>query len=375
MGRPYLRPFTSGILTMTETAMSPSSLTSAELKALRARPHIRLWLFVVVATIFLMVVVGGATRLTDSGLSITEWKPVTGIIPPLTQSHWEEEFSKYRDTPEYRRVNRNMTLDEFKVIYWWEWGHRFLGRMIGFVFAIPFLVFWLTGRIEKWLMPRLIVMFVLGGLQGALGWFMVMSGLVDRVDVSQYRLTAHLGFALIILGYIFWVALSLEKAGRPAYRWTGQAVGAAVVTALVFVQILLGGLVAGLKAGFTYNTWPLMDGAFFPEGLYVHDPWYLAPFEDILTAQFNHRMFAYALLAAVIFYGLFWVQGELRRSAHWLILVTLLQVGLGIWTLLAVVPISLGLAHQAMAVVVLMVALHHLYRSLTAQVPRLQAQG
>lgn len=193
-------------------------------RAMPPQTAVRVWLLVIAALVFVMILVGGATRLTDSGLSITEWQPLLGAIPPMSDAAWEEAFAKYREIPEYALVNHGMSLGDFKAIYWWEWGHRLLGRGIGVVFLVPFLFFWATGRISPALMPRLIGVFILGGLQGALGWYMVMSGLVDRVDVSQYRLAAHLGVALLIFGFVFWMALDLdgiirrERAGRRTVR-------------------------------------------------------------------------------------------------------------------------------------------------------------
>jgi cytochrome c oxidase assembly protein subunit 15 len=311
-----------------------------------------------------MVVVGGATRLTDSGLSITEWKPVTGALPPLSVQGWAEEFAKYKTIPEYTKINKGMSLAEFKAIYWWEWGHRLLGRAIGFAFALPLLFFWLSGRINRGLKPKLLIMLVLGGLQGALGWYMVMSGLSVRVDVSQYRLAAHLGFAVLIFGYIIWVAMALKQdaSGKTApVSLKSGGLGALVIAGLVFIQILLGGLVAGTKAGLTYNTWPLMDGEFIPNGLYVHDPWYLAPFEDIMTIQFNHRMVAYLIVVVFIIHLIQMAgRGGIGAGMRWLGLALFTQVALGIWTLLAQVPISLALAHQGLAVIVFAFCLHHL---------------
>ncbi len=341
---------------MTSPAMTQNG------KIERARPWVRAWLFGMAAIILLMVVVGGATRLTDSGLSITEWKPLLGAIPPMNDSDWASEFSKYKTIPEYHKINKGMSLSEFKAIYWWEWGHRFLGRIIGVVFALPFAFFWLTGRLARGVMPKLAVMFILGGLQGGLGWYMVMSGLSERVDVSQYRLAAHLGFAVIIFGYILWVAMALKhNAGgtTPDAKPGNSVFGAAAISALIFVQIALGGLVAGLKAGLTYNSWPLMDGSFIPDGLFVHDPWYLSPFEDILTVQFNHRMMAYLIIFAFLAH-LALLARRGRSSAAWLGAALLAQIGIGIWTLLEVVPISLGLLHQGFAIIVFGLSLYHL---------------
>lgn len=335
-------------------------------RQIAARRPIAYWLFTVAALIFCMVIVGGATRLTESGLSITEWKPVMGAIPPLSEEHWLEEFEKYRQIPEYQLVNKGMSLAEFQYIYWWEWGHRFLGRFIGFAFFVPFVFFLATKRVERQLVPRLAAMFVLGGLQGALGWYMVMSGLVDRVDVSQYRLTAHLGLAFVIAAYIFWVALDLLRGTLgQALAWTGPAKRAAVLTGAIFFQVLLGGFVAGLRAGHAYNTWPLMDDRIIPRGLFDLSPWWVNFFENHITVQFDHRMVAYAITAFAL-YHLFTLKSApraVKMSGHLLMAAILLQVVLGIWTLLAVVPIPLGVIHQGGAMLVLGAAMLHLHLS------------
>ena len=263
---------------------------------------LRLWLGALALLIVAMILVGGATRLTDSGLSITEWKPVTGAIPPMSDSAWQEAFDAYQKIPEYLELKRGMSLDEFKTIYWWEWGHRFLGRLIGVAFLVPFLAFWFAGYIPRALLPRLLGLFALGGLQGALGWYMVKSGLVARVDVSQYRLTAHLGLAVAILGYTLWLIFDLGRESEGATRsgTSAAAWAAGVVLALIYLQILAGGLVAGIDAGFGYNTWPLINGAFVPSGLSEASPWYLNLFENPLTVQFDHRMLGYAVVLATI---------------------------------------------------------------------------
>ena len=338
----------------------------------RSRP-VLIWLYVLTAMVFLMVVVGGATRLTDSGLSITEWKPIVGIIPPLTDAAWHDVFEKYKQIPEYHIVNRGMSLEAFKAIFWWEWGHRFLGRIIGIVFFVPFVWFWWTRRIPRYLAPRLIALFLLGGLQGAIGWYMVRSGLVDRVDVSHYRLAVHLGVAIVILGLLLWTALDF---GREA-RWAADATAgashawtAAALLGLIFLQVLLGALVAGLKAGLSHNTWPLMDGALIPSGLGAMSPWYLNVFENVLTVQFNHRVAAYVIAAVVLCHvASVWRSTggpHIRFSAGVLGLSILVQMGLGVWTLLAQVPLSLGLAHQAGAAMVFSLAVWHLHRIVRA---------
>src|SRR4051812_48317770 len=252
--------------------------------AARQVASLRAWLLAVAALVFLMVGVGGATRLTGSGLSITEWQPIVGTVPPLSQADWLEAFAKYQQIPQYHHVNRGMSLDAFKVIFWWEWTHRFLGRLIGAVFLVPFLFFLAAGQMPRALLGRLAGIFALGGLQGAIGWYMVRSGLADRIDVSQYRLALHLGLAILIFGGLIWVALSLdERESRASAAWPPRARGAAAIALLVFAQIILGAFVAGLKAGASYNTWPLMDGRFVPDGLGAMQPWYLNLFENALT--------------------------------------------------------------------------------------------
>jgi len=335
---------------------------------------VRAWLFVLCVMIFAMIIVGGATRLTDSGLSITEWKPLLGIIPPLGETAWAEAFAKYRQIPEYQLINKGMSLDEFKTIYWWEWAHRFLGRMIGFAFLLPFLFFWATGRISKRLWPKLLLMFVLGGLQGALGWYMVMSGLVTRVDVSQYRLAAHLCAAVLIFGYILWVAIRLQPQGRQDTAGSpGIRASAMVLVAGLFLQIALGAFVAGLDAGEGYNTWPLMDGAFIPQGLGVMTPWHLNLFENALTVQFDHRMLAYILIIWSLIHTVLATKrcgtGSIALGAGMLVLALLAQAALGIATLLAHVPIGLGLAHQAVAIFVFTLALCHLNQLVPVPAP------
>ena len=323
-----------------------------------SRRLIATWLFVVAALVAAMVLLGGLTRLTGSGLSITEWKPIHGALPPLSEAEWQEEFDAYKQIPQYQLLNKGMTLDEFKTIFWWEWSHRNLGRLIGLAFLIPFLVFLFQRRVERALIPRLIILFVLGGLQGTLGWFMVASGLSERTDVSQYRLVAHLGLALVIYAAIVWTALPLWRAEWPPtrrelrlFRWS------LVVLALIFVQILLGGFVAGTDAGLTYNTWPLMDGRLIPEGVYQN---LFAPFEDVTTVQFNHRVMAYVVTAAVA--GLWyagWRASAAATTGNTLLAALVVQMLLGVWTLIAVMPVWLAALHQTGAVVLLTVAVVH----------------
>lgn len=321
----------------------------------------RVWLFGMAALVFVMVIVGGATRLTDSGLSITEWQPLLGAIPPFTEAHWLEAFDKYRQIPEYHLVNKGMSLPEFKFIYWWEWSHRFLGRVIGLAFFLPFAYFAATGALSWRTAWRCGALLVLGGLQGALGWYMVASGLVDRVDVSQYRLASHLTLATIIFGAILWVAMGLNvrrHAPRGAFEWM-----ALLLVVLVLLQVAMGGFVAGIDAGFGYNTWPLMEGSLVPDGLFAATPWWRNLFENALTVQFAHRTLAYVIVLAVLGYALM-VKG--RASAVLLAAVSL-QVVLGIWTLLWAVPLWLGLAHQGGALLVFAACLWNLHRVLAAR--------
>ncbi|MFZ5675408.1 MAG: COX15/CtaA family protein [Pseudomonadota bacterium] len=326
----------------------------------RARPYIRAWLWFAAFLVFMMVIVGGATRLTDSGLSITEWQPLLGAIPPLTEADWLAAFEKYKLIPEYSLVNHGMSLEEFKFIYWWEWAHRFLGRFIGLVMIVPFLFFWLTRRIEPRLTPRLVALIILGGLQGALGWYMVKSGLVDRVDVSQYRLAAHLTLATVILGAIVWTVLGVGDAPRrpPQDRRGWAALGLA---ALVLLQVAAGGFVAGLDAGMGYNTWPLMDGQWVPKGLLIMEPAWRNFFENAMTVQFDHRLIAYVVALCAALYA--WRVGS--RAAFAVFVAVLLQVGLGIWTLLAQVPLHLGLAHQGGAMIVFATAIWAMHEALS----------
>jgi heme a synthase len=323
---------------------------------------LRLWLYAIAGLILAMVLVGGATRLTDSGLSITEWKPLLGAIPPLSEADWQEAFAKYQQIPEYQLVNKGMSLAAFKAIYWWEWAHRFLGRFIGVAFFVPFLIFWVSGAIPKGLMPKLAAIFLLGGAQGALGWYMVKSGLAERTDVSQYRLAAHLGLAVLIYGATLWVAFGLRRHAVAPERVSGWLKGlAGIFAGLVFLQIILGGFVAGTDAGLSHNSWPLMDGAIIPDGLGAMQPWYLNLFENVLTIQFNHRMLAY-LIALVALANLFvaW-RGASRTVPLWALAAVLAQIALGVFALLSQLQLGLALAHQAGAVLLFGLALYQLH--------------
>ncbi|MEO6395083.1 MAG: COX15/CtaA family protein [Devosia sp.] len=308
----------------------------------RLRP-VRIWLYVIALMVLAMVVIGGITRLTESGLSITEWKPVTGIVPPLNDTEWQAAFEAYKQIPQYEVLNQGMSLEAFQFIYFWEWLHRALGRIIGIAFAIPFLIFLIQRRFSWKLALPLGTLFVLGGLQGALGWWMVTSGLTELTSVSQYRLAAHLVAALALFLALIWVARRLEpRAIAGSVRWP-----AASLLLLVVLQVGAGAFVAGLDAGQGYNTWPLMDGALIPAGLGAIDPLWRNLFENALTVQFVHRMLAYAILLHA---GLLLLFRADRSGWPLRILVLIaLQAGLGIATLLLAVPLPLALGHQALA--------------------------
>jgi len=338
----------------------PSTPAASGAASHRAARRMALWLFFMCALVAAMVIVGGATRLTDSGLSITEWRPVTGVVPPLTEAGWLEELEKYRQIPEYREVNYGMSLADFKFIYWWEWGHRLLGRAIGLAFFIPMAFFIATGQARRPLSWKLAGLFLLGGLQGALGWYMVQSGLSERVDVSQYRLAAHLSLAVLLFALMFWLALDLwpaRRIGRDAAP-KGLRIGAALLAAGVFAQMTLGAFVAGLRAGRTFNTWPLMDGKFFPDGYFAGTPGLNDLFETAAAVQFNHRIGAYLLAAGAVWFAIAARRTGAVSRALWVLAAVVGQMLLGVWTVLAATPIALGLAHQGGALIVLATALY-----------------
>lgn len=314
-----------------------------------------LWLLAICALVYAMVLVGGATRLTDSGLSITEWNFVKGVWPPMDASAWDQEFALYKATPEYQFQNAGMSLADFQHIYWWEWGHRFLGKLVGVAFALPFLVFWATGQLKGRFWPVL-GLFALGGAQGALGWWMVAGGL-DRLDVPSYRLAAHLGMAFFILALGFWLALqALGWPSQPATQARNTAGGRlfgwiAVFAGLLFLQILFGALVAGIDAGRKYADWPTIGGEWFPSAYLEHAPWWRNIFEGHAATQFHHRMLGYGL---ALFGG--WLVWRSVRAGglvkRWgLIVVHLLaaQIILGVVTVMHAAPLGLALAHQALA--------------------------
>jgi cytochrome c oxidase assembly protein subunit 15 len=337
---------------------------AATLSGLRtpSRRTVGWWLLIMAILVAAMVTVGGLTRLTGSGLSITEWKPVTGIIPPLTHDAWQMVFREYQQIPQYRLENRGMSLAQFQTIYWWEWSHRLLGRLLAIVFLLPSLVFAGTGAIGRKDWPRMILLFALGGLQGVVGWWMVKSGLETRVSVSQYRLAIHLGVALLLFGALLWAAFGYFRAA-PVERRSREAQSefSYALVGLVYVQLLLGALVAGLHAGLIYNTWPSMNGRVFPEGAFALQPWWSNFFENAGLAQFDHRLLAYIIAATVL---AFWIAMRrtvappaLRTSSSALLAVALLQIALGIVALLNQMPLVLAALHQGTAVALLAAAL------------------
>jgi cytochrome c oxidase assembly protein subunit 15 len=343
-------------------------------------PHvsaIRWWLFSIAALIAIMVLVGGATRLTESGLSIVEWKPVTGTLPPLNQEQWTQAFEAYKTIPQYRELNAGMTLAEFKTIFWWEWSHRLLGRVIGVAYLLPFLWFLYRGVLSAELRRRLWLIFSFGAVQGAVGWWMVASGLSERIEVSHYRLATHLVLALLIFAGIVWTLRRLSD--RPAVVATPRLkITSMALLLLTFVQLYLGALVAGLRAGRVYNTWPDIDGALIPSAarLFFAEPWWRNLFDNTLTVQFEHRMTAYALFALAIAHALDAIRSRAAgalNGALWLAGAIALQATLGVLTLVNQVPTGLALAHQAVALAVLTLAIFQAER-LAARRPAPQPQ-
>jgi len=344
--------------------MNAVSATLEHTSSVDGRRSVALWLLICCTLIFAMVVLGGVTRLTHSGLSMVEWDPIMGAVPPMGEQQWQSVFEKYKQFPEYRERNFGMSLSEFKGIYYVEYAHRMLGRTIGIVFLVPLLYFLWRGRIGRGLGPKLMALFVLGGLQGLMGWYMVQSGLVDRPSVSQYRLTAHLIFAFAIYGYMLWIALDLlapqpALAGRRDLGGVRRMVWA--MTALIVIMILTGGFVAGTKAGFAFNTFPLMNGRWVPDGYLAMQPVWHNFTENIATIQFNHRWLA--ILTGLSVLGVWWaalrrqVDGATRTALHALLLLGAIQIALGISTLLMVVPVALGAAHQGGALALLSAAI------------------
>jgi cytochrome c oxidase assembly protein subunit 15 len=328
---------------------------------------VALWLLAVAVLVLAMVVVGGSTRLTGSGLSITQWKPIRGVIPPLSAADWQAEFARYKAIPQYQLLNHGMTLAQFKAIYWWEWTHRLLGRLVGFVFFIPFVVFAVRREIPRRLMLRLGGIFILGGLQGLVGWWMVASGLANRVYVAPERLAIHLGLAFALLGALVWTALDAwagwARQTLPS-PWGRRALW---LVGLIFIQVLLGALVAGNHAGLIYNDWPLMNGQFFPRDYAGHGLWATLAHSQA-AVQLHHRLMAYLVTLVALVFGFFaWRSNYLARDAKQLALgvtaAVLLQAVLGVVTLITVVPIALGIAHQVMAAVTLCLAVAFAWRA------------
>jgi heme a synthase len=332
---------------------------------------VRLWLVSIAALIAIMVLVGGATRLTESGLSIVEWQPVTGVLPPLNEEQWGRAFEAYQNIPQYQ-LNAGMSLREFKTIFWWEWSHRLLGRVIGIAYLLPFLWFIWRGALSPALRRRLWFVFGLGALQGAVGWWMVASGLSQRVEVSQYRLATHLLLALVIFAAIVWTLRRLSE--RP--RLTASLrlkITSALLLVLTFVQLYFGALVAGLRAGKIYNSWPDIDGGFIPSAarLFFESPWWRNLFDNSLTVQFEHRMVGYLLFLLAALHALDAVRSRAGAAtvngALWLLAAITLQATLGILTLVNQVPIDLALAHQGVAIAVLTLAVVQAERMATGR--------
>ncbi|WP_086994084.1 COX15/CtaA family protein [Rhizobium sullae] len=339
----------------------------------RNRRALRMWLGFVLLALVSLVLVGGATRLTNSGLSITEWKPIHGIVPPLTAAEWEEEFKLYQRIPEFQQLNSDMTVEDFKTIFWWEWAHRLIARGIGVIFALPLAYFWVAGMVERHLRWPLIGILALGGLQGFIGWWMVSSGLSVRTDVSQYRLATHLVMACLIFAACMWIMRGLSPHSDDAAPTVSSRTWAAIIAALSLFQIYLGALVAGLDAGFTYNTWPLMDGAIIPSDLLIQQPAWINFFENPKTVQFIHRAGAYALFALALINMVIALRAAPQtthaRRAVVLFALVALQAAIGIATLLLQVPLHWGLLHQAGALVVLGFAVAN-WRAFYGEFPR-----
>lgn len=335
----------------------------------KSRRAVGLWLLSVALVILAMITIGGLTRLTGSGLSITEWKPIMGALPPMSDAAWADAFAKYQRIPQYLLENRGMGLEAFKVIFWWEWSHRFLGRFLGLMFLVPFLYFAAVGAIRRSEWPGMLLLFVLGGLQGLIGWWMVQSGLEARVSVSQYRLAVHLGAALLLLAAILWIALQYLQGGQGK----GDARRGYIFAALIYLQTLLGALVAGLDAGLIYNTWPDMNGGIFPESPFYHSPWWINFFENDGLVQFNHRIGAYVVagFAALIYARGIKLTGLAKKSAKAIAILTTFQIFLGICTLVLMAPILLSAMHQVVAAALLCAAVWHAFE--LRRLPQTQA--
>jgi cytochrome c oxidase assembly protein subunit 15 len=341
-------------------------------RELKNRKMVRQWLYFTALMLLCLVVVGGATRLTDSGLSITEWKPIHGVIPPLSEAAWEEELQKYRQIPEYQLINKGMSMDEFKFIFWWEWAHRFLARSLGLVFALPLAFFWVTGRLDSRIKKPLLGLLALGGLQGFIGWWMVTSGLSERVDVSHYRLATHLCMAALILGLIMWVARGIAPHRDDLRPTAKSSYAGAALAVLIFIQIYLGALVAGMDAGLVFNEWPKMGEGYFPSVMWEASLGWLNVVENPAIVQFVHRTGAYVVLAAVLLHAITcwrWAPGSTHAwRATVLLLLVVGQAVVGILTLLTLVQLDWALVHQGLAFIVLAFAVAH-WRGLVGPLP------
>jgi len=322
---------------------------------------VAIWLLACSALVFAMIVLGGFTRLTGSGLSMVDWRPVTGLLPPLTEMAWQQTFEMYQQSPEFQKINMHMDVDDFKGIFWLEYVHRLLGRTIGVAFLIPFLIFVWRGYIGKQAQPKYALMFVLGGMQGIMGWYMVKSGLVDNPHVSQYRLTVHLVAAFLIYAYMFWVALTLlyPSHGASAHPWYRKSV---LLTTLITLTVVSGGFVAGLKAGKIYNTFPMMGDHWIPPGMFVLNPWWSNLFDNMVTVQFDHRVLAITTFVLICAYSFAVPKSNLparvSTGVQALLVTAFLQVALGIATLLLAVPIFLAVMHQGIAIVLFTTGLY-----------------
>ncbi len=358
--------------------LAENAISSNQSKEVIDRRWVRTWLYLCALVLLSLVIVGGATRLTDSGLSITEWAPIHGVIPPLTEAQWLEELEKYRQIPEYQLINKGMSMAEFQFIFWWEWGHRFLARALGLVVALPLAFFWLTGRLDRRIKLPLLGLFALGGSQGFIGWWMVSSGLSERVDVSHYRLATHLCMAAIILGVMIWIARGIAPHTRDLKPTAYAHFTAAALAILIFFQIYLGALVAGLDAGLVFNQWPRMGEGFYPAEMWEAALGWLNVMENPAIVQFVHRTGAYVLLIAVFWHAIVcWLYAP--RSTHaWralvLALLVVFQAMVGIITLVMAVPLDWALVHQGLAFIVLAFAVAH-WRAMVGPLPLLDGRA
>ena len=324
--------------------------------------HLVIWLALVCVFIYLMIVVGGVTRLTQSGLSMVDWRPVMGIVPPLSTEAWQETFAAYKQYPEYQKINRGMSLAEFRQIFYWEYGHRVLGRMIGLIYFVPFVLFLMLGRVDRRWRPRLWMAFILGGLQGLMGWYMVQSGLVDMPRVSHYRLAAHLLLAVLILAFLFWLILDMLAVRRLNLPAGLRGAGTGLLVMLV-LQLLLGVFTAGLDAGYGFNTWPLMQGQFIADAALMMQPFWRNFFENGVMIQFAHRWLGALLFAGILLYAFYARRSGLFKGTLLLLVVTSVQFVLGVATLIYRVPVALGSLHQAVACLMLLVMIYLVYLS------------